>query len=107
MPGAGTIINAVATAIGSEPKRIFGKPSPAGIYQILSDLSVNPEDAIMFGDRPETDILSAKRAGIDTALVLTGIINEENLDAVPVELKPDIILNNLSRFNLLKALKIG
>jgi 4-nitrophenyl phosphatase len=98
MPGAGTIINAVSTAIGSAPKKIFGKPSPAGIYQILSDLSIKSEHAIMFGDRPETDILSAIRAGIDTALVLTGIINKENLNSVPIELKPDIILNNLSEF---------
>ena len=98
MPGSGAIISAISTAIGKPPKKIFGKPSPEGIYQILSDLSMKSEDAVMFGDRPETDILSARRAGISTALVLTGIINKDNINEVPNELKPDIILNDLSEF---------
>ena len=98
MPGAGTIINAISTAVGKSPKKIFGKPAPEGLFQILTDLSIVAEDAIMFGDRPETDILSAKRAGVDTALVLTGIMKEENLSSLSKELNPDLVLNNLSEF---------
>jgi 4-nitrophenyl phosphatase len=98
LPGSGAIVNAISTAVGHHPKNIFGKPYPRGIYQILSDLNVKPEHAIMFGDRPDTDILAGKNAGINTALVLTGITTKENINKVPNALKPDIILNNLSEF---------
>ncbi|MCF7791999.1 MAG: HAD-IIA family hydrolase [Victivallales bacterium] len=98
LPGAGTMINSVTTVTGKQPEKIFGKPSPEGIKQILSDYRIPADKAVMFGDRPETDILSAKNAGIDSALVLTGIITKEKVREMLQKYQPDIILNDISEF---------
>ncbi len=71
-PGAGSIVAAVRTCSGSEPF-IVGKPSPYLIQMALQGLGVAPEEALVVGDRMDTDIESGKRAGCPTHLVLTGI----------------------------------
>ena len=98
LPGAGSIISAIATAAGIENIKSFGKPSPAGIQQILNDYQIDKSEAVMFGDRPETDILVAKRSGISSVLLLTGITTNKNVNNIPEKYKPDVILNNLSEF---------
>jgi HAD superfamily hydrolase (TIGR01459 family) len=50
-----------------------GKPHSEIYYQVLNQLQNIPKNRIlMIGDTFETDILGANRAGIDSALVLTG-----------------------------------
>lgn len=41
-----------------------GKPDPSIFAQTLTALEVAPEDAVMVGDNPASDILGANRAGI-------------------------------------------
>jgi phosphoglycolate/pyridoxal phosphate phosphatase family enzyme len=77
MPGAGVMVNAVETCTGKKPIKIFGKPQPHGIEMILNDLKIPANKAIIFGDRAETDILAGNRAGIMTAMVLTGVYSKE------------------------------
>lgn len=72
IPGAGSIVAAVQTACGKEPVMI-GKPNPYLIEMILSETGIAPTDALVVGDRFETDIESGRRAGCDTLLVLTGV----------------------------------
>ncbi|MBN1801265.1 MAG: HAD-IIA family hydrolase [Candidatus Lokiarchaeota archaeon] len=102
MPGAGVMVNAVTTCTGQEPIRIFGKPQPDGINLIVKDISVKPEEAIIFGDRLETDILAGNRAGIKTALVLTGVSNLEMISTLEKDnnadkkLLPNFIFTSLT-----------
>ena len=98
LPGAGSIVKAISVASGKNPLKTFGKPSPEGILQILDQFKVSPENAIMIGDRPETDILCAKNAGINSALVLTGVTGKKDICNIPNNSAPDIIINNLSEF---------
>ena len=78
-PGAGAIIGAL-TGMGYPPALVAGKPSPWG-YQIARDhLDLPSEQILMIGDRLGTDIAGAVSAGIDSALVLTGISSEERID---------------------------
>jgi phosphoglycolate/pyridoxal phosphate phosphatase family enzyme len=77
MPGAGVMVNAVETCTGKKPVKIFGKPQPNGIEMILNDLQIPATEAVIFGDRAETDILAGNRAGIMTAMVLTGVYSKE------------------------------
>jgi 4-nitrophenyl phosphatase len=97
MPGAGAIVSTIATATGKQPAKIFGKPSPTGIKQILKQFDVSKENAIMVGDRPETDILCGIRAEINTALVLTGVINKDNVSSIQEDHKPAYIIEDLSK----------
>jgi len=52
---------------------VIGKPSPLMFQIALEKASCNREDAVMVGDQVETDIIGAKRAGIDSILVLSGV----------------------------------
>ncbi|MCP4176743.1 MAG: HAD-IIA family hydrolase [bacterium] len=97
LPGAGAIISSVATTTGKQPSKIFGKPSPVGIHQILKQFNVSRENAIMIGDRPETDILCGIRADISTALVLTGVITKDNISSIPENHMPKYIIEDLSK----------
>ncbi len=58
------------------PCRVIGKaakPNPAVAKKYLDEIGVKPENAVMVGDRPLTDILVGKRLGCKTILV--GSIN--------------------------------
>lgn len=63
------------------PCRVIGhakKPNPKVAKQYLDEVGIKPEEAVMVGDRPLTDILVGKRLGCKTILV--GSINpKENL----------------------------
>jgi 4-nitrophenyl phosphatase len=72
MPGAGSIVAAVATAAQANPV-LIGKPSPV-MAQALADLTGIPSQETMFvGDRVSTDIAMGHAAGMVTVLVLTGV----------------------------------
>jgi ribonucleotide monophosphatase NagD (HAD superfamily) len=50
-----------------------GKPDPFLIEWILREAAVTPSDALVIGDRVDTDIVAGQRAGCDVHLVLTGV----------------------------------
>jgi HAD superfamily phosphatase (TIGR01668 family) len=45
------------------------KPSRKILFTVLQQLNVSPEQSVLIGDRPLTDILAGKRAGMRTCLV--------------------------------------
>ena len=49
----------------------------------------------MFGDRIETDIYGANKAGINSCLVLSGVTSMNDLGDLEEDSGPDIIINNL------------
>ena len=63
-------------------------------------MGVAASEAAMIGDRIDTDILAARRAGILSVLVLTGVSTRDELVDSPV--LPDIVVNDLP--SLLAAL---
>lgn len=76
VPGAGSIVAAVSACLGREPEEVFGKPSPYLIELTLQEGGFEPADALVIGDRYETDIVAGQNAGCDTLMVLTGVQNE-------------------------------
>ncbi len=72
IPGAGSIVAAIQTCGGQEPF-VVGKPNPYLVELILKDAAIKPAEALVVGDRLETDILSGHSAGCPTHLVLTGV----------------------------------
>ncbi len=45
------------------------KPSRKILFSVLDKLQLAPKEAVLIGDRPLTDILAGKRAGMKTCLV--------------------------------------
>jgi 4-nitrophenyl phosphatase len=78
--GNGAILAALETATDVKPI-VVGKPEPIMYQQAMSRLGVNVEDTAALGDRLETDILGAKRAGIASILVFSGVSTREDLKA--------------------------
>lgn len=91
-PGNGTLVSAVHSAVGRLPQ-VAGKPETAIFEEAFARFGTRA--ALMLGDRLDTDILGANRAGIRSALVLTGVDQAKQvLAAVPDE-RPDLILQDL------------
>ena len=71
-PGNGTLVAAVATATGASPT-VVGKPFPP-LYELATQvLGTSAATTLAIGDRLDTDIVGAQRAGMDSAWVLTGV----------------------------------
>ncbi|MBD0382276.1 HAD-IIA family hydrolase [Paenibacillus sedimenti] len=95
------MIGAITSATGQEVELVIGKPSAIMAEAALSKLSLPPEQVLMIGDSVESDIRLGKRAGMKTALVLTGAWTREEAEASPVE--PDWIWDSLAELQLLMA----
>ena len=93
MPGAGTIVAAVAAASGQEPL-VIGKPQPTMFDQAMEFMGLQPHETLCVGDRLETDVYGAQNAGCPTALVLTGVSTWEQ--AQTWQPQPTIISRDLS-----------
>jgi len=67
LPGNGSMVAALRTATGAEPL-VAGKPATPLITRAAEDA----ENALVIGDRLDTDIAGAINAGLDSLLVLSG-----------------------------------
>jgi glycerol-1-phosphatase len=77
-PSSGSVLAAVEYATGVVGETL-GKPSPRLFVTALDRLG--PGRALMIGDRIESDLHGAQAAGLDAALVLTGVATREDADA--------------------------
>jgi len=69
-PGAGMLVAAIARCSEQSPT-IIGKPEPALIHQMMESLEVPAEQVIVVGDRDDTDMEAARRAGVRGHLIRT------------------------------------
>jgi 4-nitrophenyl phosphatase len=88
VPGAGTIVAALQATSGVEPV-VIGKPQPAMFQAILERSGVPPGQALVVGDNPDADIVAARRAGIVSILVLTGVADRAMASSLEGERRPD------------------
>ncbi len=91
-PGNGTLVSAVHTAVG-RLATVAGKPEKPIFEEALARFGARK--ALFIGDRLDTDILGACRAGIDSALVLTGIDRPKHVLAAPEGSRPTYVLSDL------------
>lgn len=91
-PGNGTLVGAVHNAVGRLPV-VAGKPEVAIFEEAARRFGgVKP---LVIGDRLDTDILGANRAGMESALVLTGIDRRKQALAANAKCRPTYILGDL------------
>jgi len=104
MPGAGALLAAVETATDVAPV-VIGKPERAMFEVALHRLGAAPGETVMVGDRLNTDILGAQRAGLKTALVLTGVTTRAELATSPIQ--PDAVYDSLAALHAAWARALG
>lgn len=84
VPGNGALLAALETATGVKAM-IIGKPEPHLYLQAIARLQTEPKHSLVVGDRLETDILGGQRAGMMTALILTGVTQRHELASSPIQ----------------------
>lgn len=98
VPGAGSIVAAVATAAGRAPE-VAGKPHPP--MRLAVSRRLGPGPTWVVGDRSETDLALAAEGGWGRVLVLSGVTS--GAEEVPPELAPDIVVGSLADLPLALA----
>ena len=98
--GNGAILAALEAATQVKPISI-GKPEPIMYQQALELLGTQLHETVAIGDRLDTDILGAVRTQIQSVLVLTGISNLQDLQAV--DYQPTWIMQDIQEIT--QALK--
>ncbi len=91
---AGPIIRALEYGANKRAVMI-GKPSARMFKFALKYATEKAQNAVMIGDQIETDLLGAKKAGIHTILVLSGVENEASITRS--QIKPEIIIENVDQ----------
>jgi hypothetical protein len=94
LPGNGSLVSVLRTALNREPDVVVGKPAPA-LFETAASLS-GSRRPLAVGDRLDTDIEGAVGAGIDSLLVLTGVSGPAELLAAPPERRPTYVTADLS-----------
>ena len=80
--------------LASERKAYYiGKPNALMMRTGLKMLGVHTSEAVMIGDRMDTDIVAGIETGIDTVLVLSGVTDIKRMKSFPY--RPQYILNGL------------
>jgi NagD protein len=93
-PDAAAMIAAIEACTSIQVEAVVGKPSAFMVKAILDLLDLPADHCLMIGDRLETDILMAHRAGMDSALALSGATGEATL--ATSEIRPTYILHRLA-----------
>lgn len=91
-PGNGTLVSAVHTAVG-RLATVAGKPERPIFDEAVARFGA--ESPLFLGDRLDTDILGAARAGMRSVHVLTGVDRPKHVLAAPAESRPTYLLSDL------------
>jgi glycerol-1-phosphatase len=91
-PGNGSLLQVIAYATGTSPI-IAGKPEPP--LHRESVIRTGAKNPLVVGDRLDTDIEAARRAGADSLLVLTGVSHPADVVLAPPQQRPTYIAETL------------
>ena len=88
LPGNGAMVNVVSTVTGQHPL-VTGKPDPAMHAECVR--RTDARRPLVVGDRLDTDIEGARRAGAASLLVFTGVTDPVALLAAGPDERPDLL----------------
>jgi NagD protein len=92
VPSTKALIAPIEIATGKKAYFV-GKPNPLMMRSALKILGVKREDAVVIGDRMDTDVICGLESEIDTLLVLSGITSRNEINNFPY--RPKYVLNGV------------
>lgn len=92
IPACHALLSPIEMATG-QSAYFIGKPNLFTMRSALDMLNVHSEDAVMIGDRMDTDILAGIEADMDTVLVLSGI--SDSKEVTRFSYRPTYILSGV------------
>lgn len=91
-PACGALVAPIELATGK--KAYFcGKPNPLMMRTGLKLLGCHSKEAVIIGDRMDTDIIAGTESGVDTVMVLSGVSTRETVKTYAYQ--PTMILDNV------------
>ncbi len=97
VPACRALIAPIELTTGKRPYYV-GKPNPLMMRHALKALGCHRADAVLIGDRMDTDIIAGIETEIDTVLVLSGVTRPEDLDQFAY--RPKYILKDVGEIAL-------
>lgn len=94
-PDCAAIVAAIEACTQTTCRQTVGKPDPSMVAQALAGLDVDPARCVMVGDRLATDILMAVRAGMASAMTLTGDSSIDDVALVEPSKRPTYVLERI------------
>lgn len=91
-PSTKALVAPIEIATGKKAYFV-GKPNPLMMRIALKKLGVKREEAIVIGDRMDTDVRCGLESEIDTLLVLSGITARNDIDKFPY--RPQYVLDGI------------
>lgn len=97
VPATGALVALIEKATGHQAYFV-GKPNPLMMRTALHQIGEHSENAVMVGDRMDTDVVAGIESGLETILVLTGVTRREDVDRYPY--RPTRIVESISAIEL-------
>lgn len=94
VPACKALIAPIELASGRQAYFI-GKPNPLIMHHSLKRIQCRREDAVIIGDRMDTDIIAGIESEIQTVLVLSGITSKADIEKFPY--RPTLILDHVGQ----------
>ncbi|CCI41256.1 unnamed protein product [Albugo candida] len=103
LPGGGSVVKFMETAVGRPPDAVIGKPSQDFLKRIVELYSLQTAKTCMIGDRLSTDIEFGRLGGLQTLLVLSGVTAKSELEStLPSEQIPQYYASSIAIINELE-----
>jgi NagD protein len=97
VPACGAVAALVESGSGFSAYFV-GKPNPLMMRSALRHLNEHSENAVMIGDRMDTDIKIGLESGLETILVLTGVSTPELIKKFPY--RPTKVVESVAHIEL-------
>lgn len=94
VPACRALMAPIELATGKKAYYV-GKPNPLMMRTGLRLLGVHAGEAVMIGDRMDTDIVAGIESGMDTVLVLSGVTTRQECATYPY--RPRLILDSVGQ----------
>lgn len=92
VPACGALVAPIEKATGKNAYFI-GKPNSLIMRTAVKKLGVHSSEAVMIGDRMDTDVVAGIEGGLYTALVLSGVSTRADVEKYPY--RPNLILDGV------------
>jgi HAD superfamily hydrolase (TIGR01450 family) len=93
-PGTGSLVAALEYSSGRAAE-IIGKPAPGVMLEALRAMGAEAGETLVVGDGLELDIVAGHAAGMNAALVLTGMSARAQAEVAAGPSKPDLIFDGI------------
>jgi ribonucleotide monophosphatase NagD (HAD superfamily) len=95
-PGwSGAVVAGIRQTTGARAITL-GKPSPEALREVCRSLGVAPRRTLVVGDDLSLEVAMARRSGARSALVLTGLSQASDVEALPAGRRPDAVLETVA-----------